>query len=98
MVVGGGHHLRVVDQPVDQHLPLGELERLDLDGEPPVDPVDQPVEPPAQEPAAARDQQPVEQRPQREGSDRQEQPERDGDRLAMPSLDLGATPRIASVD
>ena len=82
VVVGGGHHLRVVDQPVDQHLPLGELERLYLDIEPPVDAIDQPVETPPQEPAAARDQQAVEQRPQREGGDRQEQPERNGDRLA----------------
>jgi hypothetical protein len=38
MLVGGGHDLRVVDQAVDQDLPLGELERLDLDGEAAVDP------------------------------------------------------------
>jgi hypothetical protein len=55
--------LRVVDQPVDQHLALGELERFYLDVEPPVDAVDQAVEAAPQEPAAARDQQPVEQGP-----------------------------------
>jgi hypothetical protein len=80
--VGGSDHLRIVDQPVDQDLPLGELERLDLDSEAAVDPVDQAIQPAPQEPAAARDQQPVEQRPQRERQDRDEQPERNGDRLA----------------
>jgi hypothetical protein len=87
IVVGGGDHLRVVDQAVDQHLALGELERFYLDGQPLVDAVDQPVEAAAHEPAAARDQEPIEQRPGREQRDCRKQPERNGDRIAHRPLD-----------
>ncbi len=52
----GADNLGIINQPVDQHLPLGQLERAYFDIQAGTDLIEHPVYPPAQEPAGAGDQ------------------------------------------
>ena len=68
--------LRIVEKPVDQDLPLGQLERGDPDLQAGVDLLEHAVDAPPQEPARARDEQPVERRPEREQAEHDREPQR----------------------
>jgi len=71
---GAAQHFGIEDELVDQRLALGKLERLDAQLEPCVEVLDRTVETAAHEPANARNQHPVDQRPERERDDDQNQP------------------------
>ena len=84
--LGGLEHLRVVEEPVDQDLALGQLEVGDPDLQPRVDLLEHAVDPAPQEPPGARDQEPVERDPR--GEDRQQDGEPDG-KLDRPAHGAG---------
>ena len=73
-------HFCVVSEAVDKHLALGELERANRDVKTGVNLVDHTVNAPAQQPAGARHQHSLSQRPDREGQQDHEKPQRQHDR------------------
>ena len=72
------HDTGVVNEPVDQHLALCELEGLDLDTQALSNLLEDPADPPADKPADARNEQTVERRQTRKNADQHQQPKRHG--------------------
>jgi hypothetical protein len=72
------HDFRVVHQPVDQHLSLGQGERADIQLEALPDLFEHQVDATAKEPADARDQQAAHGRPRREEEENRGEPDGKG--------------------
>ncbi|MCB2146078.1 MAG: hypothetical protein KQI81_06355 [Deltaproteobacteria bacterium] len=79
VVSHGFDHDGIVNQPVHQHLPFGELERADFDVQAGADLLDYPVDAPAQELSAAGNQHPVQHRDHGHGNQHDKHPDGDGD-------------------
>ena len=86
-----GLDARIVEQPVDQRLAPGQLERGQFDRQPAVQPLDHAVDAPTQEPAHARGQHQHQHRPGRQEGHQQKQPAGQGDQLGHGGSAIGGS-------
>ena len=90
------HHPGVMGQQLDEDPAPGPMESGDPEVEPRVQLVDHALDPPPEEPAHARDEEPVENRPQHERAARDRDPDWKGDRLRHRGSALVHPARLAT--